>query len=272
MQSTPVLPVLAICISFALASSPMTVVAAPSDSASTSRGPVHADLVLEVELGEGSAVISDRVRVRVDALLKKRDVLPARGDQDPRVVVHIAPVSGTPGYDCKVAIHDAKGPIPDTEQSSACNMCTEGELVDHVEKAIEGVIPQIPVASEPPPEPKVAPEPTGPTTTVTPDVAPRDRSLTPIGKAGIGVTALGLAGAIAGAVIATRPTKELEDELETDRVEYRVPGIAVLASGVVVLAVGLALIGVDRHRVKKRNTQTASSGLRRLGHFGVLRF
>jgi hypothetical protein len=265
--------ILALVTAVALATAPTTAAAsAPSTDAAAQRGPVHAELVIEVELGEGSAVIADRVRKRADELLRKREVQPSRGAQDPRLVVRITPVSGTPGYDCSVSLHDTKGPIPNTELTTACNMCTEGELIDHVEKAIDGVIPQIPVETAPPPDPKVDPDTTPTTTAITPDTEPRDRSLTPIGKAGIGVAALGLAGAVAGAVVMTRPTKEVDDELETDRTEYRVPGIAVLAGGLGVLVVGIALIAVDRARVKKRGNQTASSGLRRLGRFGVLRF
>jgi hypothetical protein len=255
--------ILALLTAIALASAPTTVGAAqPSGAAPTQdRGPVRAELVIQTELGEGSAVITDRVRVRADGLLRKREVLPARSDQDPRIVVRIEPLGETPGYKCNVSIHDASGPIAGTESATTCEVCTENELVDHVEKAIDGVVPQIPAAPAPPPEPKVTPT----TSEITPDITAPDKSLTPIGKAGIGVAALGVVGIVAGAVVVTRPTKDVDMELETERTEFRVPGIAVLAGGLGVLVVGLALIGVDRHRAKKRGTQTAS-------RFGVLRF
>jgi len=267
IASVPAPRILALVTAIALASAPTTVGAAPpgTEVSAQERGPVRADLVIEADLGDGSAVIIDRVRARADALLRKREVLPARGEQDPRLVVRIEPLGKTPGYTCNVSIHDGQGPIAGSESATTCEMCTENELVDHVEKAIDAVMPQLPAAPAPPPDPAATTTTTPTSSQITPDTPARDRSLSPIGKAGIGVAALGLVGIVAGAVVVTRPPRDVDMELDTERTEFRVPGIAVLAGGLGVLVVGLALIGVDRHRAKKRGTQTAS-------RFGVLRF
>lgn len=224
---------------------------------------MRAELVVEADLGDGSDVIVDRVRVRGDALLRGREVLPGRGEQDPRLVVRIAPIGETPGYTCTVSILDGSGALVGTEATTKCEMCTERELVDHVEKAIDAAVPSLPAQA---PDPATTQSPTTTTTAITPTQQDDTRrGLSPIGKAGIGVAVVGLAGAVAGAVLLTRPPKDVDMELETERTSFRTPGIGVLAGGAAVLVVGIALIAVDRARAKKRGTSTAS-------RFGVIRF
>lgn len=227
----------------AAAEAPPTTAAPAADDA-----PRRAELVIEAELGDASAVVVDRVRVRGEALLRQREVLPGRGAADPQIRIRIEPIGDEPGYRCHFGAWTADAVVPGSDGTSLCKLCTEAELVDHVEAAIERVVPRIPVEAAP----VVAPAPVAP--------PPGRAPLSVLGKAGIGVLAAGVAATIAGAVIVTRPTKVQEMGLSREQTEFRTPGLAVLGIGVAVAIAGLALVAVDRHRARRRGGSAAWRG------------
>ena len=140
--------------------------------------------------------------------------------------------------------------IAGSDGVSLCKLCTEAELVDHVEAAIDRVVPQLPVrggVDVPPPR-------------VEPAAPKRSAPLTSVGKAGLGVLVTGVAIGIAGAIVISRPTKVKDTELALERTSYRTPGIAVLSVGLAALLVGGALLVVDRVRARRRGGATALRG------------
>lgn len=226
------------------AAAPAPTEAASSDGGAKKTDPVRAELVIDADLGDASAVLLERMRVRGEALLRRHEVLPARGDADPKIRIHIEPIGDEPGYRCKFGVYDETGVVAQSDGTSLCKLCTEAELVDHVEAAIDRVVPKLPVheSTEVPP-PRVDPGADG---------GGRAAPLGGLGKAGIGVMVLGVAAGVAGAVVFTRKTKVENDELVREETSYRTPGIAVLSAGVAVLVAGVTMLAVDRARAKRR--------------------
>ena len=246
-------PLLALAASLALVGAPMHARAEAPASAATSAGdaPLRAELVIEADLGEdASTVLVDRIRVRGEALLRQREVLPARGDGDPKIRIRVEALGDAIGYRCHFGAYDRDGVIAGSDGVSLCKLCTEAELVDHVEAAIDRVVPQLPVrggVDVPPPR-------------VEPAAPRRSAPLTSVGKAGLGVLVAGVAIGIAGAIVISRPTKVKDPELALERTSYRTPGIAVLSVGLAALLVGGALLVVDRVRARRRGGATALRG------------
>lgn len=229
----------------ATAGEPSEPIADPTASAAPAGGPVRAELVIDAVLGDASTVVVDRVRVRGEALLRKREVLPARDGGDPQIRIRIEPIGEEPGYRCEFGAYRNGSVIPSSDGVSLCKLCTEAELVDHVEAAIDRVVPKLPAE---PPAPRVTPTP--------PTTPTRRAPLSSLGKAGIGVAVTGVAATIVGAVVVSRPTQTRDSGVEREQTDFRRPGIAVLGIGLAAMVAGLALVAVDRHRAK-RTTGTA---------------
>ena len=218
-----------------------TVDASSVETAPGERGTVRAELVIEAELGGGSAVLVERVRVRGEALLRQREVLPARDGAGSRIVIRIERIGSEPGYTCHFAAYRGEVVVANSDGVSLCKLCTEAELVDHIEAAIDRVVPKLPE------EPAVARQAPLPAVQ-----SPKPAPLAPLGKAGIGVGVAGLVAAVAGAVLITRPTEVRDSGLERSQTDFRRPGIAVLSVGLAAMIAGLAMLAVDRHRAKPR--------------------
>lgn len=108
-----------------------------------------------------------------------------------------------------------------------------------------------------------APEPGDPEPAV---AAPHDRQdrgsapLGALGKAGIGLLAGGVAGLAAGGIVFSRG-RQLDNpsggRIEPEGRDFRPPGIAVMVTGGVLAATGVALLVVDRVRAGKNRRDTA---------------
>lgn len=214
-----------------------------------SAAPLRAELVIEADLGDASTVVVERMRVRGEALLRQREVLPARGDGDPKIRIRVEPIGDEPGYRCHFGAYDGDGVVAGSDGVSLCKLCTEAELVDHVEAAIDRVVPRLPTRAVDVPPPRVEPTP-----------PKRSAPLGPVGKAGLGVLVAGVAIGIAGAVVISRPTEVNDTELSLERTSYRTPGIAVLSVGLAALLVGGALLVVDRVRARRRGAAMSLRG------------
>jgi hypothetical protein len=211
---------------------------------------VRAELELDTTaLGEDGELVARQVRVRGEALLRKREVLPAKDEHDPHIVVAIEPlVDDGPGYRCRWGVYRDEVVIAGTDGVSVCKLCTETELVDHVEAAIERVVATVP--REPTPAPVAPREPS--------DRAQK-KNLGPLGKAGIGVGVVGIAALAAGIPLAAMEPKAKDaSELGHDVVPTRPAGIALVGIATAALITGLALLAVDRHRARGRGAGRAT--------------
>lgn len=223
---------------------------APADEGTTAI--VRAELEIDADLGDASRIIADRVRVRGEALLRKREILPARDADDPRIAIRIERLQDAPGYRCRFSVQQDGAAVEGSEGVSECPVCTEAELVEHVEAAIERVASRVPSVAPPPPV-------VAPPSTV--DDPPRKAPLGALGKSGIGVSSVGVVGVVVGAVLVTRPQTR-GSELEGEATDLRKPGIAVIAIGCALLIGGLAMLAVDRHRARRPSSHARRSGTR----------
>lgn len=148
--------------------------------------------------------------------------------------------------------HDSRGPL-----LAQCRACSDGELaglaieatleaVDRFEELTAPAAPTVePTSPGPsPPEPS-PPEPTSPD-------EPERVALGPAGWAGVGLLGLGLAGAVTGAVLASREPAPFPDEPTKHELrDLRPPGYTVLGVGGALLVTGAVLLVVDRRRARR---------------------
>ncbi|HWB81761.1 MAG TPA: hypothetical protein VG755_42655 [Nannocystaceae bacterium] len=251
--------IIAATLAFAIARPVAAAEPAASDSV------VRAELELDVTaLGDDGELVERQIRVRGEALLRKREVLPAKADDDPRIVVAIEPLGDDgPGYRCRWGVYRSAEVVSGTDGVSVCKLCTETELVDHVEAAIERVVATVPR--------EATPQPVGPTEPVEDDRT--KRGLGPLGKAGIGVGVVGIAMLAAGIPLAAiAPKAKDESELGHDVAPTRPAGIALVGIATAALVTGVALLAVDRHRAKSRGPARATvvpagAGIAIIGRF-----
>jgi hypothetical protein len=232
---------LALCVA-------MPATAAEPTPARSRDGVVRASLAIDAsELGSAAATVQERIRVRSEALLRGHDVLPARGADDPIIAIAVAPLPSEPGYRCTFAVRRGEAVVEGTEGTSLCQLCTEDELVDHIEAAIERVVPQIPASAATPARPHTR-DPGPP--------RPRAAELRGLGKGG-------LAAAIGGGVLlgvgvglAVRDAPPLAGDTG-ERASTRTAGIAVASIAGALLVAGLVMVVVDMRRGRAATGQHA---------------
>lgn len=168
-----------------------------------------------------------------------------------------------PGEETTI-IQDFERHFPHEEKLAAVIADSIGPVVEKLKSGPE------PAAEEPkdtpaehvdeptPPEPKTDPaSPEEPTN--------ERRPLGPAGKAGIGLMAAGVAGAVGGGVLFAQGTKVDTSEqvpYVNSGTDYRPAGLAVLVTGGAVLLTGAALLIVDRVRARpKRSGQRPRASL-----------
>ncbi|MCH9685602.1 MAG: hypothetical protein K0V04_29495 [Deltaproteobacteria bacterium] len=151
-------------------------------------------------------------------------------------------------------------PVDQGQGSSECQLCTENELIAHVEALSREVAPHLIV---PEPEP-VDPPKDDPPVVVGPAVGGTDDvdrpPLKALGKAGIGVLVVGVVAAGVGAgLVIRKPQHFREPSRATELTTTRPIGWAMLGSGVAVAVVGGVMLAVDLRRNKSKNTAAESS-------------
>lgn len=209
------------------------VVAGPPRVETREGAVVRASLVVDASaLGDAATIVQDRIRVRGEALLRAHDVLPGRGPTDPVIAIAVEPLGAEPGYRCSFAVRRADAVVDGTEGTSLCQLCTEDELVDHLEAAIERVVPQVPAtAATEPSSGGAAPPPP----------ARRVPELRVLGKVGLGSAITG------GVVLGVGVGLAARDVPGGDRAT-RTAGIAVASVSLALLIAGIAMIAVDVRR------------------------
>jgi hypothetical protein len=225
---------LGVVLTVALSVTPARIFAAPTRAETRDDAVVRASLAVDASaLGDAASIVQDRIRVRGEALLRAHDVLPGRGPTDPVIAIAVEPLGAEPGYRCSFAVRRGEEIVAGTEGTSLCQLCTEEELVDHLEAAIERVVPQVPATrADESPEARIAP----------PLPEPRRPELRVLGK-------VGLASAITGGVmlgvgvgLAARDVPDGEDRT------IRTAGIAVASVSFALLVAGLTMVAVDVRR------------------------
>jgi hypothetical protein len=228
----------------------------PSEAASVPR---HASVEIDTsDIGEEGPVVKRRVRERTDVVLRAAGVLPGRaGADDPIIHVDVDElVGGDPGYQFEMWVSQ-RGELRGERRRVECTLCTESEIVARVEETVTELLAQLDAVAEPAPpadepdsvvDPDQA-EPAADPSATTDDEPPR-KGLGGLGKAGVALLSVGVAGVAVGAVLVALPAKvDVANPLyETTT---RPPGWAVLGVGAAALISGTVMLIVDRRRARR---------------------
>lgn len=253
----------------------------PTAAAATDPASTDADVAMvinvETKLGEQDAFVGPQLRAGVrERLTTLRLREQAAASRELTIIVRWADHDGQPApdvyaIDYELATSAAPGQ-PRALLSTECERCGLSDLLDAIERDIGKLRPQltapveVPTVEPPPPVVSSSPQPPD-------DGAKRRRApLSTVGKAGVGLTASGGVGLIAGAVLLAIPTKERvpPDEYEIiETTSYRKPGIATLSIGAALLVAGIVMVAVDRTRARRGDP--TRSAMRRGMMLGVLR-
>jgi len=233
-------------LAITLATTPVSAAVAAPDAPSErtdAGGVVRASLSIDTTaLGGAAGGVKERIRVRGEALLRAHDVLPGRGPTDPIIAIIVEPLGAEPGYRCAFAVRRDGEVVGDTAGTSLCQLCTEDELVDHLEAAIERVVPKVPESVAPP---RTAATP-GRGRAVPPPSS-RTSELRALGKAG-------LAAAITGGVVVGVGVGLAARDVPDEGRGTRVAGIAIASVSLGLLVAGLTMVLVDVRRGRADGT------------------
>lgn len=234
---------------------------APAAESATPRAQVDVDTS---GLGDDAVPVEELVREGITATLTQGNIEPTQDAEAPRVFVTVSPLGGDkPGYRCSYEIRDGNEIVDGTAGVSDCRLCTEGEVVEVAQAAVETLLPKLRQLAEAKDEPEPTPAEESTTTDptedgstgagVTTDGGGRG-GLGPLGKTGIALAVVGGAALIPGVVLAVLPPKPLPD---AERRNTRPPGIGLAVGGGALLVTGVALIVVDAARRKRSGSKQA---------------
>ena len=209
------------------------------------------------QVGESGPVIQRRIRERSDVVLRREGVLPARDAQDPILMVTVFELGGEdPGYAFDLRAQRGSQNLLHTERFQ-CRLCTETELVSEVEARLASVVLELGTNVR-------AAEDTTSTAAVSSDEpsdegvvldARHDGRLQPMGKAGIAVLATGVVGLGVGVGLAVR--KPQPQRIATRQTTTRPPGYALIGVGAALAITGGVLLALDRKRARERRSAFA---------------
>ena len=251
---------------------------APADDAPRAAVSVDASA-----LGDASTAVTSQVNAGAREILESNGVKVVQDPNAPQMILVITPLGGDrPGYRCAFEVRHEGKTVAGSSSLSDCRLCTEGELVETAQAAVESQLARLKELGTPA---IVAPpdaggdgdsdggedgesdggedgESDGGEDGGGGDDGPR--GLGKLGKIGIATGVVGLAALVPGIVLAVLPPKPLENaELR----ETFKPGVALAAVGGAALITGVVLVVLDVKRRKKAPvTPTATVGR---GSFGL---
>lgn len=145
-------------------------------------------------------------------------------------------------------------PVGDAEAWVPCE-CSNDDLLARVDGAIAAAVERL--QTEPVAEPSGPP--VGPTPVVPAASDVRYRRMTSLGTAGIATGAVGLAGVVVGVAFVGVGERVSADHQYLQR-DHGPPGVALLASGGVVLAVGVGLLVADLVQCSRKRERCVVGG------------
>lgn len=248
---------------------------APADNAPRAAVSVDASA-----LGDSSTAVTSQVNAGAREILKSNGVKIVEDPNAPQMVLVITPLGGDrPGYRCAFEVrHDGKA-VAGSSSISDCRLCTEGELVETAQAAVESQLARLKELGTP----AIVPSSDGDGDKVVNDdkdvvkdvvtddkvvVDDTPRGLDTLGKIGVATGVVGLAALVPGIVLAVLPPKPLEN---AERRETLKPGIGIAAVGGAALITGVVLVVLDVKRRKKAPvtpTATVTRGSFSLGLTG----
>jgi hypothetical protein len=220
---------------------------------------------------EGEASVQDTVSyIRQDglqALREQHGVEVIDGPKIPAIIVTLSWVRHDESV-YGVSIETRRpGEEARTVETFECE-CIDSGLTKAVLERLPAALAQLdePLPREPEPEPdpvETSSEPSEPTIPATERDSThgtKPRPLGKLGKAGIGLLVTGAAGVVSGGVVFAqrqRLDNPSDPGLEAQGRDFQPPGIAVMVTGGVLAATGVALLVVDRVRARRGRTSSA---------------
>ena len=188
---------------------------------------------------------------------------------DPTLRVTVEPLEGdTVGYRISYRVDIDGATVKGSDGFSDCRLCTEDELADATEAAIERSVEYMEVEVEPEPvDDGDTSADTGLTASASdgdgdgglPADKPPRRKLGGKGWAGVALLGVGGAGLVTGIVLVV-PEPKHDDSQPTKLRTTRPPGYAAIGVGAALAVTGAVLLALDRRDAKK---QTARAGGKR---------
>ena len=220
-------------------------------------------------MGESAEVVAQQVDEGARAILESNGLVASDAAEAPEIVLTVAPLGGDkPGYRCDYEVRQDGEVVPGTASFSDCRLCTESELVETAQAAVESQLERLRELGTP----KI-PEPAGDAeggdddlggdegddggADVETDELPRPGGLTTLGKAGIGVGVVGIAALVPGIILAVLPDKPV---VNAELRSTTVPGAVLAAGGGAALITGAVLLGIDLGRRKNRSQAALRPG------------
>lgn len=209
-------------------------------------------------LGEASDVVASQIETGISDILTRSKLDVVQDASAPEMVITVAPLGGdNPGYRCASVVKLDGQDVANTAALTDCRLCTEGELVEAAQAAVEVQLDVLREHGTVVAEPVVVDDPTGEGGKDKVDVIDppppeiEQTRMHKLTKTGIAVGAVGLAALVPGIILAVLPTKPLPDaELRTTTV----PGAVLAGVGGAALITGVVLIAIG---VKKNKKSTA---------------
>lgn len=218
-------------------------------------------------MGASAEVVARQVDEGARAILEGNGLVASDAAEAPEIVLTVAPLGeGKPGYRCDYEIRQDGAVVPGSASFSDCRLCTESELVETAQAAVESQLDTLRELGAP----KV-PEPAGDEGGDDGSAADgggdfgaddgdggegggddldRPGGLGTLGKVGIGVGVVGIAALVPGIILAVLPPKPIAN---ADRRTTTVPGAVLAAGGGAALITGAVLLGIDLGRRKRRS-------------------
>ena len=245
---------------------PTRVVAiAPADA---SAKPVAKITVDATAMGDSAEVVAQQVDEGARAILEGNGLVASDAADAPEIVLTVAPLGeGKPGYRCDYEVRQDGAVVPGSASFSDCRLCTESELVETAQAAVESQLDTLRELGAP----KV-PEPAGDGGDAGvqgssgdvggdddgdggggddgTDDLDRPGGLGTMGKVGIGIGVVGIGALVPGIILAVLPPKHLPN---AERRTTTIPGAVLAAGGGAALITGAVLLGIDLGRRKRRS-------------------
>lgn len=218
-------------------------------------------------MGDSAEVVAQQVDEGARAILEGNGLVASDAAEAPEIVLKVAPLGeGKPGYRCDYEIRQDGAVVPGTASFSDCRLCTESELVETAQAAVESQLdtlrelgaPNVPAVAGGEGdegegdvgEDDIGAEDDGDADSDGGEDDGGPRGLGTMGKVGIGVGVLGIGALVPGIILAVLPPEELPN---AERRTTTVPGAVLAAGGGAALITGAVLLGIDLGRRKRRS-------------------
>lgn len=220
--------------------------------------PARASLEVDASaLGEAGPAVAERLTTRGERVLRDGDVLPGRGAEDALITIRVDTLPDAIGYRYDYNVTRSGELVEGARGAAECRTCSEAELAEQLDDAIERLVDRLQPEEEDTPE--VAPPPRVVEPETTPAPLPPGWNVGPMGGTGIALTGVGGLALGLGVGLAVAEPVLLDGNSERNST-VSVAGLAVAVVGVALTATGVALMLTDRSRSRRASKSARWSG------------